>query len=208
MPCSRVIIDEGRPSASRPYPSAVARERLRYVVGLFLVSLRFTTNIFISLYGAAAAGRRDLYIILGLYRYYSRSYATGNGKNVLVLSLMERLFFLLPNYWQTCVLLCWKTCRDREPHWGVNRLSVKLYKMSCNCLYIFRLPVTRKKNGVVLLHLYSGLAFAWEEDIVVDSGSELPSYTTGPSNHQRGATQLAYMHQFLYRLANWKRRPN
>jgi hypothetical protein len=76
---------------------------LRYVVGRFLVSLRFTTNIFISLYGATADGRRDLYI-LGLY--YSRSCAIGNVKNVLVLSLMERFLFLLPNYWQTCVYCC------------------------------------------------------------------------------------------------------
>lgn len=115
MPCSRVIIDEGRPSASRPYPSAVARERLRYVVGLFLVSLRFTTNIFISLYGAAAAGRRDLYIILGLYRYYSRSYATGNGKNVLVLSLMERFFFIAKLLADVCTVVLENLSRPRAP---------------------------------------------------------------------------------------------
>lgn len=114
MPCSRVIIDEGRPSASRPYPSAVARERLRYVVGLFLVSLRFTTNIFISLYGAAAAGRRDLYI-LGLYRYYSRSYATGNGKNVLVLSLMERFFFIAKLLADVCTVVLENLSRPRAP---------------------------------------------------------------------------------------------
>ncbi|EFX76902.1 hypothetical protein DAPPUDRAFT_248459 [Daphnia pulex] len=64
--------------------------------------------------------------------------------------------------------------------------------MSCNCLWIFRLPVTRKKNGVVLLRLHFGLAFAWEEDIAIDSGSKLPSYTTGPNNHQRATISTSF----------------